>query len=193
MDRVPALRAVWSVMVTCTRQQDCVKPCFSAARGMLPGLCLLKSSVLYREWHITLLLGRKKLVQWGKTKAGINERTWIPEVGDSVVLESIGTSLPEYKLTVTWKTAIITNAMHYSFIKSDGYMFRPQTVIIRPYNNYSQLVLCTFWDPVMFSSKCIKISKLSEYSLITDVLKKVKIFDWDGNRCCDYTQTFWYF
>jgi hypothetical protein len=36
-----------------------------------------------------------------------------------------------------------TNVKHNSFIKSEGYMFRPQTVIIRPYNNLSQLVLCT--------------------------------------------------
>jgi hypothetical protein len=56
-------------------------------------------------------------------------------------------------------------------------MFRPQTVIVRPYNNYSLLVLCTYWDPIMFTLHCIKISKRSEYSLITDVLKKVKIPD----------------
>jgi hypothetical protein len=36
----------------------------------------------------------------------------------------------------------MTNVKQNSFIKSEGYMFRPQTVIIRPYNNLCQLVLC---------------------------------------------------
>jgi hypothetical protein len=58
-----------------------------------------------------------------------------------------------------FKTVEITNVKHNSFINSKGYMFRPQTVIIRPYNNYSHLVLCTYWDPIMFALKCIKISK----------------------------------
>jgi ABC-type glucose/galactose transport system permease subunit len=31
-------------------------------------------------------------------------------------------------------------------------MFRPQTVIIRPYNNLSQLVLYTYWDPNMYTA-----------------------------------------
>jgi hypothetical protein len=64
-------------------------------------------------------------------------------------------------------------------------MFRPQTVIIRPYNNLSQLVLCTYWDPIMFTLKCIKISEASEYSFIPDVLKKFRMhFNeniWDPN------------
>jgi hypothetical protein len=36
-----------------------------------------------------------------------------------------------------FKTVKTTNVKHTSFIKSDGYMFRPQTVIIRPHNNLS--------------------------------------------------------
>jgi hypothetical protein len=34
-----------------------------------------------------------------------------------------------------FKTVKITTAKHNSFIKSKDYVFRPQTVIIRPYNN----------------------------------------------------------
>jgi hypothetical protein len=45
-------------------------------------------------------------------------------------------------------------------------MFRPQTVIIRPYNNMSQLVLYTYWDPITFTLKCVKITEGSEFSLL---------------------------
>jgi hypothetical protein len=55
-----------------------------------------------------------------------------------------------------FKTLKITNVKHNRFTKSEGYMFRPQTVIIGPYNNLSQLVLYTYWHPIMFSLKCIK-------------------------------------
>jgi hypothetical protein len=59
------------------------------------------------------------------------------------------TTVTVEKQRVVLKTIKITNVKHNSFIKSGGYMFRPQTVIIRPYNNLSQLVLYTYWDPIM--------------------------------------------
>jgi hypothetical protein len=37
-------------------------------------------------------------------------------------------------------------------------MFRPQTVIIRPYDTLSQLVLCTYLDPIMFLTVKIYVS-----------------------------------
>jgi hypothetical protein len=45
-------------------------------------------------------------------------------------------------------------------------MFRPQMVIIRPYNNMSQLVLYTYWDPIMFTLKCIIITEGSQNHLL---------------------------
>jgi hypothetical protein len=59
-------------------------------------------------------------------------------------------------------------------------MFRPQTVIIRPYNNLRQLVLYTYWDPIVFTLKCIKISGRSEYSF--DILCILMKTQWDPNK-----------